>query len=64
MESGSPEAGFSWKGICLFQGSLSLEGEAGQAEVAPPLTATVAVKSSSVEAVVIRRPRSPARAPL
>lgn len=64
MESWAPEAWFSWKGIGLFQGSLALESEARQAEVASTFTTTVAVKSSSVEAVGVRRSRSPAWTPL
>lgn len=64
MESGSPETWFSWKGICLLHGSLSLECETGQAKVASTFTATVTVKSSPVEAMRVRRPESWTWSPL
>lgn len=64
VESRSPEAGFPWKGISLFQGGLSLEGEAGQAEVASALVAAVAVKPRPAEALRVGGPGSPSRAPV
>lgn len=64
MESRSPKAWFPWEGVDQLHGSLSLESEAGQAEVASPFIATVAVEPSPVEAVVVGRPGSPGGTPL
>lgn len=64
MESRSPEARFPGEGICQLHGSLSLESEAGQTEVASPFIATVAVEPSPAEAVVVGRPGSPGGTPL
>lgn len=64
VERRRPEAWFSWKRICLVQGSLPQESETGQAKVASTLTATVAIKSSSVEAMGVGRPWSPTWTPL
>lgn len=64
MECWSAEAWFSWEGVCLFHGCLSLESETGQAEVAPAFIATVAVKSSPVKTMGVRRPCSPMWTPL
>lgn len=64
VESRRPEAWFSRKRICLVQGSLPLESETGQTEVASTFATTVAVKPSSVEAMGVGRPRSPSWTPL
>lgn len=64
VESGSPEACFPGEGICHLQGSLSLESEASQTQVASTFIAAVAVESRSVEAVVVGRPGSPGGTPV
>lgn len=53
VEGGCTEAGLPGEGVGLLQGGLPLEGEAGQAEVAPTFTAAVAVKSSPAGSVAM-----------
>lgn len=53
VESGCTEARLPGERVGLLQGGLPLEGEAGQAEVAPTLAAAVAVKSSPAGSVAM-----------